>query len=170
MNKEQKNEYIKIILIALVVGVLAFGAGTQYQKRKVGSFLTGGNPGAGQSFRNGGGMMNGGARSGMTGGNRGGFRPVSGEIISQDENSITVKLADGSSKIIFLAQSTSINKADQGSAADLQTGKQVAVFGTENADGTVTANTIQIDPQRSGMGMMRESTPSASKQPAQKTL
>jgi len=59
---------------------------------------------------------------------------------------ITVKLPDGSSKIILLSEKTSINKASEGSVADLVVGEKVAVFGTTNTDGSVTAQNIQINP------------------------
>ncbi len=75
-----------------------------------------------------------------------GFRPVSGEIISSDDKSITVKLVDGSSKIVIVSESTVINKSAEGARADLKTGEKVAVFGTENADGSVTAQNIQLNP------------------------
>ncbi len=74
------------------------------------------------------------------------FRPVNGDIISQDDKSITVKLNDGSSKIVLLSDKTSINEATQAAKTDLQVGKKVAVFGSENSDGSVTAQSIQLNP------------------------
>ena len=89
-------------------------------------------------------------------GNGGGF--VSGQIISKDATSITIKLMDNGmtsngttnpsgSKIIFLDSSTMITKTTSGSATDLATGTQVSVAGTTNSDGSVTARSIQIRPQ-----------------------
>ena len=69
-----------------------------------------------------------------------------GEISAQDEKTITVKLQDGSSKIILLSDKTSINKASVGLISDLTVGEKVAVFGTSNADGSVTAQNIQLNP------------------------
>jgi hypothetical protein len=81
--------------------------------------------------------------TGGTGANRaGGF--VSGSIIAQDSNSITVKLADGSTKIVLYSASTTINVAQQGSASDLAVGKDVTITGTANSDGSVTATRIQM--------------------------
>lgn len=121
-----KNNILIIIIVALlVVGAGTFFAGMKYQesKRPVGS---------GQFQR------------------RGGFRPVNGEIISQDENSITVKLQDGSSKIILLTNTTTFNKSAEGSKADLKVGEKVAVFGSENSDGSVTGQNIQLSPRFTG--------------------
>jgi len=83
---------------------------------------------------------------GGTGGNRTGFRPVYGEIVSSDDKSITVKLQDGSSKIVLFSDATQINKAEKAGKNDLQTGQQVAVFGTQNSDGSITAQNIQLNP------------------------
>lgn len=74
------------------------------------------------------------------------FRPVNGEILSVGEGTFTVKLTDGSSKIVMLAGSTTINKADTATVADLKTGTTVAVFGQTNTDGSVSAQNIQINP------------------------
>lgn len=168
MTKEDQNTYVKIVIVAVIVGIVSFGAGMKWQQKKTSAFVTAGNfMGAGNfAGRTGGpGMM--GAGQGRTGAARGGFRPVSGEIISQDDTSITVKLADGSSKIVLLGDSTTINKADKAEKSDLVIGKQVAVFGSENTDGSVTASSIQLDPAQLGMGMMLRNgaTPSASTNP-----
>ena len=81
--------------------------------------------------------------TGGTGANRaGGF--VSGSIIAKDSGSITVKLADGSTKIVLYAGSTAVNVSQTGTASDLVVGKDVTITGTANTDGSVTATRIQI--------------------------
>jgi len=75
-----------------------------------------------------------------------GFQPVNGEIISSDDKSITVKLTDGGSKIVILSDNTEINQAANATKDDLKAGEKVAVFGQENSDGSVTAQSIQLNP------------------------
>jgi uncharacterized protein YneF (UPF0154 family) len=72
---------------------------------------------------------------------------LSGQVISKDEKSLTIKLADGSTKIVFLSQSTQISKATEGSIEDIEIGKEILVTGTQNEDGSLTARTIQISPR-----------------------
>lgn len=132
----KNNTLIIIIAVALVVGAGGFFAGMKYQQTKTSAGRSG-------NFQ--------GTRNGNFGQRGQGARPVRGEIISQDDKSITVKLQDGSSKIILLAGTTSINKSSEGSKSDLKTGEQVAVFGQENSDGSVTAQNIQLNPQARGM-------------------
>lgn len=83
--------------------------------------------------------------NGALAGNRG-SGAATGEILSKDDKSITVKLRDGGSKIIFYSDKTSIGKTTAGAAADLEIGKQVVANGATNSDGSVTAENIQIRP------------------------
>ncbi len=69
---------------------------------------------------------------------------VNGEIIGKDDKSITVKMRDGGTKIVFFSVSTKVTKTADGLAADLQNGKQVMVIGSANQDGSVSAQAIQI--------------------------
>ena len=133
----KKNQTIIIsIIIVLIVGTGAFYGGMVYGKSQKGNAF---NPGRLQGL-NANGVQRG-ARQGVNGG----F--VNGQIISQDDKSVTLKLLDGGSKIIFFSDSTQITKSASGAIADLTTGENLMVNGTANADGSITAQTIQIRPQ-----------------------
>jgi len=134
-----KNSAIIPLVVALVVGAAAFFGGMKYQESKASNTprqFQGGQGGVG--------------RQGGSGRGNGG-RPVVGEILSQDDKSITVKLQDGSSKIVLLPDSVSVTKTDQGSKSDLKIGMRVGVFGTDNSDGSVTAQNVQLNPMFRGI-------------------
>ncbi len=135
-----KNANILAVVLLVVGLAVGFFGGMQYQKTQRSSLgLTPGQVGnqSGRRFN----------------GQNGNNRPVAGEIISADDKSITVKLQDGSSKIVLVSDSTQINKATSATKSDLKTGERVAVFGTQNSDGSVTAQNIQLNPQsRGGFG------------------
>lgn len=141
-----------VIITALVVGGGAFFTGMKYQESKA--------PALGNNMR---GQFQGG-RQGMMGGQNGnrqgrfGGGAVMGEIISSDDKSITVKLSDGSSKIVLLSESTTVSKSETGVKGDLKVGEKVGVFGMDNSDGSVTAQNVQLNPQF--RVVMRTSRPS----------
>lgn len=127
-----KNNIIIFVIIALLIGgVAGFVGGIIYQKNQkiTPTALQGRN---GQFFQ----------RIGGTNG----ARPIDGKIISADDKSITVKLNDGSTKIVLISSSTAINKADKASVSDLKEGETIAAFGTTNSDGSMTATNIQLNP------------------------
>lgn len=137
------NKNLAITLLVGVVGlVLGLGGGYMFRNYQLsqtcGQFAT----------RFSGGPNGGNARftTGGPGGARGFGGAVQGDIVSQDSKSITVKMADGSTKIIILADSTTYSKSDTASKSDLTVGSKVAVFGTANSDGSVTAQNVQLNP------------------------
>lgn len=143
----KRNNLILIAIVALLVGgAVGFFGGMQYQKSQRPSFgslgANGQRTGAGGAFA---------GRFGAAGGANG-ARPVTGQIISTGNNSVTVKMSDGSTKIVLLTSSTSINKTASASQSDLITGQTIAAFGTQNSDGSLTASNVELNPQTRGFG------------------
>lgn len=146
MKLTANTKVIIAVALALVVGGGAgFFGGMKYQESKTVAGRVGN--GNFQFQANGGTIRNGGS-TGRTNGNGNGvaFRPVDGEIASVDDKSITVKMTDGTSRIILFSDSTMINKSLEASKTDLTVGQKVAVFGTQNSDGSVTAQSIELNP------------------------
>lgn len=152
-------------LAALIVGGAAFYGGMQYQKSKMGGIATMSVSGDGRmrTFQMG--------QTGPGGGQgRGtmmqGMRPVSGEIISLDDTSATVKMPDGSSKIVIISDKTTVSKTSEATKTDLKTGETITAFGTTNADGSITAQNISVGNmmfrtfQRAEQGNQTEGKPS----------
>jgi hypothetical protein len=136
-----KNTAVTVALV-LLVGVGGFYGGMTYQKSQ--------SPANGFA-QYGGRMGQGGPAGGPGGMGRNGFgRPVAGQIIEKDASSITVKMQDGSTKIVLLSNSTTINKATKAIKDDLKKGENVMVVGTTNSDGSVTANNINLGDFRFG--------------------
>jgi len=139
--KNKKNNLLMIAVVALIVGAISFWGGMQYQKSRISNLARGQFPGGQNNLD--------GNQRGQ--GNTQRMQPLSGEITSQDETSLTVKTQDGSSKIIVFSEKTVVNKTSEGSKSDLKTGEQVTVIGTSNSDGSLTAQTISIGNSFLGM-------------------
>lgn len=140
-----KNKIISLVVIAVILIAGAFYGGMKYGQMS-------GGPSA-QNFKNmtpdqrqaafagARGTAGQGNRAGAIGGGN-----ISGEILNQTEKNITIKMRDGSSKIVMLADSTKINKSVEGLKTDLAVGKQVMINGTANSDGTITAESVTLTP------------------------
>lgn len=164
MANEKNNNSKNILVTAVILIIVAAGAffgGIKYQQSQTVSRFASmmGGQGRFQETQGGQGSQNGASR-----GMRGFSGAIVGEIVSIDANSLTVKLADGSSKIVNLSGTTVYSKTDTGSKIDLKTGTKVAAIGTTNSDGSVTAQNIQINPLfRMGNGGPRNLQPSPTK-------
>ena len=133
-----------MVIVGIAVGLAGFYGGMQYQKSQPGE--RNGNFRYGQNAQGGQMMMVRGENGGRTGGRGFGGGANIGEIINVDTNSITIKLSDGSSKIINVTNKTTISKTDTASKADLKNGDTIAAFGTPNSDGSIDSQNIQLNP------------------------
>lgn len=141
MNEEKNagrpNKFVALIVISVIfLGVASFYGGITYQKSKQPSF-----PGRQIQTMNG---QNGDRRAA-------GMRSVSGEIVNIEDNTVTIKTADGGSKIVVLSGQTKFNKTSDASKSDLKSGASIMVIGAEGSDRTITAQMITM-----GENLVRE--------------
>ena len=122
-----------IIVTVIVAGVSYYGGNVHGKSVALVS-------GAGQGqFRGGGAMGAAGSRTRAGG-------AISGDVLSMDNTSLTVKMRDGSTKIIFYSGTTTVMKTAAGTIGDVAVGSTIMAQGTPNSDGSVTAQSIQIRP------------------------
>jgi len=138
-----KNARTLVPIICVLIGLgVGFLGGFEYRNYRLnqtrGNFATGSANGAFQRFNG----TKGAGQNGMM--NRGGA--VTGSILSVDDMLITVKLNDGSTKIVLFSGSTTYSNTVASAKSDLKVGSEVAVFGAPNSDGSVTATNVQINP------------------------
>lgn len=132
-----KNILISLIVVTVFIAGISFYAGVKYNQTQGAALRA--------QFTG----QFGGGTGGRTGSMRGGGFIV-GNILSKDATGITISSRDGGSKIIFIGSSSEIMKAATGTVDDLIVGQAVSVTGTTNADGSVTAQNIQIRPNMPG--------------------
>ncbi|OGM74537.1 hypothetical protein A2382_01470 [Candidatus Woesebacteria bacterium RIFOXYB1_FULL_38_16] len=136
-----------VMILGIVVSLgVGFGGGYLFKAQQVSRMrqnLVGQFQGRVGMERNGNGM-------GIQNKGGGGIRGTMGEIISQDEKSITVKTVDGSSRIVILSDSTTYSEEKTTKKNNLTVGTKVGVFGSVNSDGSITAENIQINPMMRG--------------------
>ena len=132
MKSNKTKQWLLVLVGVLVIGGGSFYGGMQYGQRHFATNRLG---------RLGG--ING-NRSGLAAGSS--FANANGEVIAQDDKSVTIKLAAGGSQIIFLSDSTQITKSANGVIGDLTAGTQVSASGSKNADGSLSATSVQIRP------------------------
>lgn len=140
---KNQNMIVACAVTAVVAGAIGFYGNNYYQQNQRNSRFGGTGNGTGLPQN----------QNGFARGTSGYAQPqmmrngiVAGEVIAKDDKSITVKLPDGSSKIIILSSNTSYRISNDAKLDDVVVGKTVSVFGTTNADGSTTAASIELNP------------------------
>jgi len=154
---EKENKYKKYILptsLSIVFLVVGFGAGVLFQKNQLkssfanrtGQFQMGQGTGTNRT----------GNRTNATGAktqnntaqrnnNNGGL--TVGEIAKIEDGSITLKTADGSSKIVLISSDTTFTQSTSATKTDLKVGSKIMVTGaTDTNSGSITGKTVQLNP------------------------
>jgi hypothetical protein len=126
------NTITKVIIGAVLVAVVFFYAGLKYDQ----SHLPVASTASRTAFA---------GRAGATGARTGGGL-VMGTVLSVDPEGITVSVQGGGSEIVFVASSTSYTTTSASSANNLNVGNNVMVTGSTNADGSITARSIDVRP------------------------
>ncbi len=132
-----KNKILIIVGAVIIVGFSFFG-GMKYGESKTSNRFAG----AGMMQGRTGGQFGGGNRT--AGGARGAGGFTAGQILSKDATSITVKLSDGGSKIVFYSPSTTVTKSASTTIDTVNVNDSVFVTGSANADGSINASNIQV--------------------------
>lgn len=147
--KNKQTHVISMVILIIAVTIGSFFCGTKYQQNKtVSNFrqqIIGSN---GQRRELGQGVGQNAINNDIAK-NRGqipGFRQTVGEIISLDDKTLTIKMADGSSKIVLISDTTKINQSTAATKTDLKVGIKIMVNGETNSDGSVTSRNIEINP------------------------
>ncbi len=135
---KQQIHILHTVSIPVII-LVSFYAGVQYEKSKTPTF---------DGNRNNMMQAGAGAYGGRTGGRSGAMNSgfSSGEVLSKDDKSLTIKLRNGGSQIVLLSDKTQVVKSDQGTLNDVTVGENISINGTANQDGSVTAESIQIRP------------------------
>lgn len=130
----KQNTIILMVILMLVVGAGSFGVGYKVAQAKtaISGFTRNGAPRTGNQSGQNNMMRN---------------RQTIGEIISLDDKSMTVKMTDGSSRIVLLSSTMTVTQLADAKVADLKIGSKVAVFGTNNTDGSQTATSVELNPR-----------------------
>lgn len=163
----KKNPLLTTLVAAIAAGLIGLGIGFYAGKAGIGATMMANNAGSpSQGNQAGGNRFQGGARgqNGTGFANRNG---VAGQIIASDDKSLTVKMPDGSSKIVLISSSTIYENTTKATQSDAKTGTQVRVIGTTNSDGSVTANTVMLNPVMFGQMPGQSPTSSSAAHPNQ---
>lgn len=146
MKDSKKNPTIVLSIIAIAAAALGFFGGMKYQQTKTPTFGKGVAQGAMNQNKQTGSASVKNVRAGAGTGN--GLKM--GTIAAMDATSITLKMQDGSSKIVILAGSTTYKKTADAAKTDVKVGDIVVITGTTNSDGSITAENVQLNPNMMG--------------------
>lgn len=145
MTDNHKLIFGGVVIAALVAG---FFGGIYYQKKQSvvypGMARTGRNNTLNQDRGMGMGMNNKQGQDMRVGG------MISGEISAKDEGGVTVRMTDGSSKLVLVNDMTKYTISSVSDFTKVVVGEKVAVFGESNSDGSITATSIELNPAMRG--------------------
>jgi hypothetical protein len=124
----------KSISVGVVVAVVSLGVGYYFGKKAIISNESGRMGMQGSQMSGRGGFARGGANGNV----------VNGEVVSFDGGMLTVKGRDGGSRVVVVTSATKVSKPVVASSSDVKQGALVLITGTQNGDGSITAESVSI--------------------------
>ncbi len=141
-----------LVLAVILIGA-SFFAGTKYAESRspAGNRFAAGQPGgAGRgafgAAPGAGGQAGAAGRNMFRGAGGAGGNMTAGEVSKIENGMLTLKTADGGSRLIVMSSSTKVMQMSEINLDALKATTPVMIMGTANSDGSVTAATIQIRP------------------------
>jgi Domain of unknown function (DUF5666) len=128
--------WVIVAIVALVAGI--FWGKAMTSARGTGTFAGRTGTGAAGAFAGRGGAANGGL--------------AMGSVTAIDSQSITLQLANGNSENVFYSSSTPVIVPQAASISSITPGTNVIITGTQNSDGSLTAQSIQVRNESMGVG------------------
>lgn len=148
MVMKNQNIIIACVITAFIAGGVGFVAHGKIQDRYQGTGRMGDNNARQFMMDNrdddeqGRGKFNKGDGQGMMG--RGPAQ--TGEVTAKDAKTLTLKMSDGSTKLVILSDTTSYRASTESSLDKVEVGTKIAAFGTQSTDGSTVATSIEINP------------------------
>jgi len=140
MSFKEKIKSHKHLLINILIALVFFAAGYF-----TASSTQPGVPGSGNFTRNSGDMPTMGQDGTSGGSSSATARNTSGTIVSNSGSYITIKLSNGSTKNVYIGDSTTIYSRSKTTADELTVDKTVTVQGETNSDNSINGTTITIE-------------------------
>ena len=136
------NKTILAIFVTAAASLaLGFGSGALYQKSRRPSFgrEMGSVQGVVSNRQTGKGSFQ--TKNGFQ---RGGV-PISGKIVKIEDKTLTLETQNAGNKIIYLADSTLVNKTASTNKSEMKVGDEIMIIGNQDTSGAnITAQTINI--------------------------
>ena len=144
MSFKEKIKSHKHLLINILIALVFFAAGYFTRFFTATSSQPSGGPGNGNFTRNSDDMPTMG-QDGTSSGSATAARGTSGTIVSNSGSYITIKLSSGSTKNVYISDSTTIYSQTKTTADQLTADKTVTVQGETNSDDSINGTTITIE-------------------------
>lgn len=130
---------VAVLITAIVFGAVGFGGGMMIGKKSASPGVSGRMMGANGTP---GGFPGQDAQSG--GGNFSTGNVAVGKVTDKDDKSFTLKLADGSTRVVYYSSSTTFSKTETVTAGDVSVDTTVSAMGTATSGGDLTATRVTI--------------------------
>lgn len=146
-----EKKTLVIVAIAIVGAAIFFYAGAKYEKHKLNAL----------------GLLSG---SKSSSNKKAAVNSIKGTVTTKDDKSVTIKMADGTTKNIQFSNGMTFGTDGAGSAADVFVGELLVIAGENNADGVFIPTNMRASKKSPKAPAPQEETAPSAETPATKTV